>query len=691
MLKTPTTRIFAIPAGITAASRRLVIAPLVLTVLFIPTAGCVLDNPASTAFRHMMYSPTVPGNAASTTAEIAEKSLQDEQGHAEETTFRSQSDSLPGGWSGLADEPSVLGPKITSRPTDIREWRNRSVEPSGRHQHSPSQRMAETADAGQDTADQSTSVRADQNGVSMPPDYSPKRRGTGTAPVRGIVSSGEKAVAAENSRAHSFPAPVVRLGRPVVSTSSEGRSPTTASPGQYGESASNSGDPSPEILSDRSRDQREVPDAKSVGGSSSVIASPVAFESSVDVVSDPDQAVDESQSRQPEQSGQPGQPTRTPTMLNRLRDLYSPRTVEKVEEKAEENPKKSFRRIPGPWDLLREKPASEPPEPAQTADAAATSGPAAEGVDPKNGAEIRDVQPEAAATDPADSGITDSLDQRIAALTGVLEAELKSWPRDDSGQVANPELWRRRQSDLRLLYLIADRSGDAVSAIESLPANEQELWQAMIMAMDHYRGPLPTEQEPAMESGAESAAGADPAVRENEMRIVAEQLRSAVRFAQELAPLTIRRISFCTSVDGFGIVDEIPTSSFTAGQPSLIYAEIDNFRSESAADGTYRTQFAATLEIRRVDEDGSQLIEAIPVPEISDSTTTRRTDYFQSFELTIPSHLTEGQYEIRIMLQDLLSRQHAESILPFVVRSPEPEPAGNPGTGWIPGLTVLSR
>jgi hypothetical protein len=688
MLKTPTTRIFAIPAGITAASRRLGTAPLILTVFFVPTAGCVFDSPASTAFRHSIYSPTVPGTAANKTAETAENSLQNVQGHAEETTFRSQSDSLPGGWSGLTDEPSVLSPKITSRPADIREWRNRSVEPSGSHQQSPSQRIAETADADHDTADQSTSSKADQNGVSMPLVDSPKGRGTGSAPVRGIISSGQKSMAAENSGAYTFPAPAVRLRRPVVSTLSDDRSPTTASPGQSEGAASISGDTSPEILSDRSRDQREVTDAEPVRGSSSVITSPVAFESSVDAVSDPDQAVDESQSRQPEQSRQP---TRTPTMLNRLRDLYSPRTEEKVEEKAEENPKKSFRRIPGPWDLLREKPASEPPDPARTVDAAATDRPSSEDTAPRNEAENESVESEAAVSDLADSETTDSLDKRIAALTGVLEAELKSWPRDDSGQVANSELWRRRQSDLRLLYLIANRSGDAVSAIESLPANEQELWQAMIMAMDHYRGHLPTGLEPALESGAEIDSDTAPAAREKEMRVVAEQLRSAVRYAQELAPLTIRRISFCSSVDGFGIIDEIPTSSFTAGQPALIYAEIDNFRSETAGDGTYRTQFSATLEIRRVDEDGSQLIEAIPVPEISDSTTTRRTDYFQSFELTIPSHLTEGRYEIRIILMDLLSRQHAESILPFIVRSPDSEPAGRPGTGWIPGLTVLSR
>jgi hypothetical protein len=353
---------------------------------------------------------------------------------------------------------------------------------------------------------------------------------------------------------------------------------------------------------------------------------------------------------------------REPTMLNRLRDLYSPQRDVPPRASAESEPppreentsemlKKQFRRIPGPWGLLREKPPESPTTPAATAE-----------LPPQTVAPPDKAEP----VTPEQSIDADKISLTIGELIRTLENNLKEWPRDESENAQNPELWRRQQADLRLLYLLADRSGDAVSAIESLPPEEQELWQSMVMAMDHYRGPVPpSAEQPAADDPSTNEPGSDRSVQ---LMAVAEQLRAAVQHAQALSPLTIRRSSFCTAINGFANVDEVPAASFTAGQPVLIYVELDNFRSERTEAGIYRSVFSASLEIVRVDDQGEHQVDVFPLPSIEDEATVRRTDFFQSFELVIPSHLPEGTYQVRILLRDQLSQQQARATLPFTVR-----------------------
>jgi hypothetical protein len=100
----------------------------------------------------------------------------------------------------------------------------------------------------------------------------------------------------------------------------------------------------------------------------------------------------------------------------------------------------------------------------------------------------------------------------------------------------------------------------------------------------------------------------------------------------------------------------------------LIYVELDNFRSERTDAGIYRSEFSASLEIVRVDDQGEHQVDLFPLPSIEDEATVRRTDFFQSFELVIPSHLPEGTYQVRILLRDQLSQQQARATLPFTVR-----------------------
>lgn len=310
-----------------------------------------------------------------------------------------------------------------------------------------------------------------------------------------------------------------------------------------------------------------------------------------------------------------------PSMLERLKGFYEP------ENAARKIWKRPFQKLGNPWAAVfgdREQDVSEPVTPA---------------VD------------EAVRTADMASGAVDTvpnplLDQLIAAT----EAELAGWPLQLTGSPVEPEKHQLRQLDLRLLYLIADQPGKAIRAVEELPGAEQDFWQELMLALAEYRSQSSTDTE-------------------QRMTITTGQLRSAVRQLAPLTSLQIRRFEICSRIHSFGRLDSFPANNFDPGQPLLLYAEIENFAAELTPAGSYRTQFEAELKL--YEQGNSKAKETIAIPDISDESTSERSDYYQSFELSLPSHLKSGEYTIRLRLRDRVSGKVAESAVEFQVRQPE--------------------
>ena len=322
-----------------------------------------------------------------------------------------------------------------------------------------------------------------------------------------------------------------------------------------------------------------------------------------------------------------------PSMLDRFRNLYAPKPEESVDRQ-----RRSNRRWTDPFGLLREREESvEPQAPAKSS--------TAEG-EPEISSAAPDAGRQKKRETPSENTVQGTQETALNLCISELEEELQSWPGGESGKPDRPEEWRRRQTDLRMLYLISGRSAESVRIIESLPAEEQEFWQAMMMAANHYR------------------KADDTTSRAVQIAEAVNQVRAAARHLQPLAKLELYRLQFCSRIDGFGNVTAFPTSDFEPGQRLLLYAGIRNFRSEVTAEGRYRTEFAAVIEFRR-EEDG-EVLETIRLPEIPDECDEERTDYFQSFELTAPA--LEGAYFVRIQLRDQLTLQTAESQLKINIR-----------------------
>ena len=317
-----------------------------------------------------------------------------------------------------------------------------------------------------------------------------------------------------------------------------------------------------------------------------------------------------------------------PTVLDKLRGLY-PRRDESISQRN----RKSKPLWSNPFGLLRD------PE-TETADAtlgATTPLPTA--------AEAATSATDAVEATDAAQGSEALLEPLIAQV----EEELAQWPTLADGNPRNELEWRRRQTDLRMLYLIAGRSAESIRVIESLPEKEQEFWQSMMLAMESYR------------------RSDDSAARAEQLTETLEYVRTASRQLQPLSTMKIRRLNFCNRIDGFGSFSVFPTSDFNAGQPLLLYAEIENYRSEMTSDGQYRSEFAARIEFFREGETEPIASRTIQLPKIEDLCSAERTDYFQSYELTVPS-LSPGRYTLRLHVEDQLSLQTATTELPFDIR-----------------------
>ena len=320
-------------------------------------------------------------------------------------------------------------------------------------------------------------------------------------------------------------------------------------------------------------------------------------------------------------------------MLDRFRALYSPRG-----EDSGERVRRQMLRWSDPFGLLKER--TEAGGVGGESGAAELDQPGVVGAE--RAVSELGVESDRDGVTRGGAGASALMD----AMIGELEGELSAWPTGAGGQPERIAEWRKKQTDLRMLYCVSGRSADAARVIEGLPREEQEFWQSMMLAMNRCR------------AGGEGELGTEQYTE------ALGQVRAAARALQPLSKLEIHRLQFCTRIDGFGNVTAFPTADFEPGQRLLLYAGVRNFRSELTSEGRYRSEFAAVVEFLR-EEDG-EVLERIRLPQIPDECDEERTDYFQSFELTAP--VLEGGYIVRLQLRDQLTRQTTEARLRMRIR-----------------------
>ena len=226
-------------------------------------------------------------------------------------------------------------------------------------------------------------------------------------------------------------------------------------------------------------------------------------------------------------------------------------------------------------------------------------------------------------------------------LIAKAERELAAMP-------AGSNEYRRQQVHLRLLYLIARSPEQALTVIPSLDPADQEYWQQMVWAITNS---LDAEEQL---SPRERAAQSIPPVN------------TALRRLREQADLTIRNSAFCEKISYFGNYKRFPKDDFVPGQQEvLLYAEIENFRSEPSLAGEYRTLLKSRIEI--VGADG-ELRWWKNFEATEDLCRNPRRDYFHNYQFTIPAHLHLGPHTLKLIVVDELSGKQATSAIKFMVK-----------------------
>jgi len=140
-------------------------------------------------------------------------------------------------------------------------------------------------------------------------------------------------------------------------------------------------------------------------------------------------------------------------------------------------------------------------------------------------------------------------------------------------------------------------------------------------------------------------------------------LDDALLELREECPVVVRNLNFVTEIQSFGVYTPFETEKFLPGQRVLLYAEVENFRSEPTAKG-YHTACKSRVEI--LDPQGNRVaVEDFPVTE--EYCRNRRRDFFLGFELQLPTQLHPGRHTLELTVTDIHSGRVGRSAVEFQI------------------------
>jgi hypothetical protein len=230
-------------------------------------------------------------------------------------------------------------------------------------------------------------------------------------------------------------------------------------------------------------------------------------------------------------------------------------------------------------------------------------------------------------------------DKRLAQSITALEGQLK-----DSKLEAREA--SRLQTQLRLLYLAADRKEDALREIEGLDAYEQDYWRSQLHAMSVL---LDADGTP---------------VKGRRAAIALRPLREAVDHLAAGATLDVKNVALCKSVSIWGNYVEFEKYEFKPNQEVLLYFEVENFASEETPKG-FATEFITSYEL--FDTAGQRVADQ-QFPIAQETCQNRRRDYFIRYHWHVPKNLSPGEYTLQLTVEDQKGHKFGQGSVKLRVR-----------------------
>jgi len=277
---------------------------------------------------------------------------------------------------------------------------------------------------------------------------------------------------------------------------------------------------------------------------------------------------------------------------------------------------------------------ADPAAPAHPATAAGPANAVQQASYEQPAAEKTETKPATSKSSAADG----DWDAPLASAIAALESQTRE-PAHDAESTA-------RHVYLRMLYLAAGRRDDALRPIPGIAPGQQDYWSKQLFALGAVL---------------DSQTNSDPSRRAAE---AASHLSQAAVSLGQLGHLVVKNLNFCTEVVSYGVFKRFESHEFKPGQQVLLYAEVENFKSEESAEG-FHTSLQSSYQIldsqgRRVAHDDFALTE--------EHCQNRRRDYFIRYFLTLPAMIYDGRYTLELTIEDTLGRKIGQSTIEFSVQ-----------------------
>jgi hypothetical protein len=206
-----------------------------------------------------------------------------------------------------------------------------------------------------------------------------------------------------------------------------------------------------------------------------------------------------------------------------------------------------------------------------------------------------------------------------------------------------------RQARLRMLYVLAGRRDEALEPIPSAGPAMQEFWSKELYGL-------------AMMLDAEKTPDAAGRAAEGK-----QFLGEALTHLGESAPLVVRNLAFCTAVQSYGCYTPFKKNEFTPGQEVLLYAEMDNFATESTPKG-FHTVLRSSYQIF---DAGGQRVADHTFTTTEEYCQNPRRDFFIGFHLRMPQRINPGKYNLQLTIEDVKSQKVGQSSIEFTIKQSE--------------------
>ncbi|HJT31034.1 MAG TPA: hypothetical protein VJ783_03130 [Pirellulales bacterium] len=228
--------------------------------------------------------------------------------------------------------------------------------------------------------------------------------------------------------------------------------------------------------------------------------------------------------------------------------------------------------------------------------------------------------------------------QQLAPAIVELEKQTRESPQDADAVARH--VW------LRMLYLAAGRRDDALKPIPGIAPAQQDYWSKQLFALATYLDSQRTD---------------DSSLR------AAEAVQHLTRAAASLAEqgrLRVCNLAFCSAVESYGVHKRIEQHEFKPDQELLVYAEVENFKSEETEQG-FHTALQSSYQI--LDSQGRRVAhDELPLTE--EVCGNRRRDYFVRYFVRLPKTIYDGAYTLEWTIEDTLARKIGQSTIEFTIK-----------------------